>query len=148
MLLAQQENAFLDRSITRAKNETIEIAKKDKTNKQCISIDDHHHLPLYQLNWKQKARNASRNKSSSINRAFKQAKKSITSAKTVSFAPTQQVKIFQDKDVAAMITYDLGADEHYLSERDRKLAGPPTLGPSTKRVEVANGGTSTTKHVT
>ena len=32
-LLAQQEFAFLERSITRAENETTEMAKKDKTNK-------------------------------------------------------------------------------------------------------------------
>jgi hypothetical protein len=47
-----------------------------------------------------------------------------------------------------MVTYDSGADGHYISKRDRKKAGLPILRPSTKRVGVANGGTSTAKHVT
>jgi len=54
-LLAQQESAFLERSITWAENETTELAKRDKTNKQRISIDNNHQLPNHQLEWKQKA---------------------------------------------------------------------------------------------
>lgn len=46
-----------------------------------------------------------------------------------------------------MITYDSGADGHYISETDRKLVGLPILRQSTKRVG-ANGATSTAKHVT
>ena len=47
-----------------------------------------------------------------------------------------------------MITYyDSGADGHYISERDRKAAHLPILRKSTKVVGVANGGTSTAKHV-
>jgi hypothetical protein len=65
----------------------------------------------------------------------------------VSFATTKQVLIFQDKEIAAMLTYDSGADGHYLSERDRINVGLPILRPSTKRVGVANGGTSTARHV-
>lgn len=48
-----------------------------------------------------------------------------------------------------MITYDSGADGHYISEADRRAARLPCLAPSTKRVEVANGnisyGTNRTK---
>jgi len=62
-------------------------------------------------------------------------------------ATTRQVQIFQDKEIAAMKTYDLGADGHYLSECDRINVGLPILRPSTKRVGVANGGTSTARHV-
>ena len=47
-----------------------------------------------------------------------------------------------------MITYDSGADGHYLSEEDRQQAQLPILKPSSKRVGVANGGTSKAKHVT
>jgi len=46
-----------------------------------------------------------------------------------------------------MITYDSGADGHYLSERDRKNIGLPITQPSTKQVGVTNGGTSTAHHV-
>ena len=48
-LLAQQECAFLEQSIARAKNETTEIAKRDKTNKQRSSINKSHQLPSHQL---------------------------------------------------------------------------------------------------
>ena len=75
------------------------------------------------------------------------AKSSVTQTKTVCFATTQTVRVFQDKEVAAMITYDSGADGHYLSKRDHKIAGLPILHQSRKRVGVANGGTSTARHV-
>ncbi len=90
-LLVQQESAFLDRSITRAENETTELTKRDKTNKQWISIDKNHQLPHHQLEWKQKAKNAAHNITGSIYRAFKSAKTAFTKTKTVSFAMTQQV---------------------------------------------------------
>ena len=136
-LLAQQESAFLERSITRAENEMAELAKRDKTNKQRMSIDKNHQPPNHQLEWKQKAKNASQNITGSIYRALKLAKTSFTKTKMVSFVTTRQVQIFQDKEIAAMITYDSGADGHYLSERDRINVG----------LEVANGGTSTARHV-
>jgi hypothetical protein len=47
-----------------------------------------------------------------------------------------------------MVTYDSGADGHYLSEKDQRKAGLPILRPSTRKVGVANGGTSTAKYVT
>jgi hypothetical protein len=112
-----------------------------------MSIDKNHQLPNHQLKWKQKAKNASQNITGSIYRAIKLAKTSFTTNKMVSFATTRQVRIFQDKEIAAMITYDSGADGHYLSERDRKNVGLPILRPSTKQVGVANGGNSTARYV-
>jgi hypothetical protein len=47
-----------------------------------------------------------------------------------------------------MVTYDSGADGHYISEKDRHNAGLPILRPSTQKVGVTNGGTSTAKYVT
>ena len=41
-----------------------------------------------------------------------------------------------------MVTYDSGADGNYISEDDRLRAGMPILRRSTKRVGVANAGTS------
>jgi glutaminase len=51
--LEQQESAFLDKSITRAEDETTESAKRNKNNKQRISIDAKHKLQQHELNWKQ-----------------------------------------------------------------------------------------------
>ena len=47
-----------------------------------------------------------------------------------------------------MITYDSGADGHYISEKDREAARLPILRPSTKRVMVANGEKSKGYNVT
>ena len=47
-----------------------------------------------------------------------------------------------------MITYDSGADRHYISEIDREAAGLPILCPSTKRVMVTNGEKSIGQNVT
>ena len=47
-----------------------------------------------------------------------------------------------------MVTYDSGADGHYISERDRARAGLPILRRSNKRVGVANGNTSKAQFVT
>ena len=141
-----QECAFLERSITRAENETTELAKRDKNNKQRISIDNNHQILNQKLKWTQKAKNASFHITDSIYRAYKVAKTAITKTRTVSFATTRQVQIILAKEVAAMMTYDSGMDGHYLSERNRKSVGLPILQPSTKQVSVANGGTSTAQH--
>ena len=47
-----------------------------------------------------------------------------------------------------MVTYDSGADGHYISEADRKRAKLPILRMSNKKVGVANGGVSAGKFVT
>ena len=46
-----------------------------------------------------------------------------------------------------MITYDSGADNHYVSEAERIKLKLPILRPSHKRVAVSNGGTSKGKYV-
>ena len=45
------------------------------------------------------------------------------------------------------VTYDSGANGNYISVADRIKANLPILGKSTKRVGVANGGTSTSNGV-
>ncbi len=47
-----------------------------------------------------------------------------------------------------MITYDSGADGHYISKKDRRKAGLPIICKSTRRVGVANGGVSQAKFFT
>eukprot|EP00804_Cyclotella_cryptica_P023124 CCRYP_000352-RA/>CCRYP_000352-RA protein AED:0.30 eAED:0.30 QI:0/0/0/0.66/1/1/3/0/473 len=56
-----------------------------------------------------------------------------------------QTRFFSSKDVPS-ITYDLGADGHYLNEVDRKAANLPILRSSSKQVAVANGHISTATH--
>ena len=64
------------------------------------------------------------------------------------FAKKTTVATFHDSDSAITITYDSRADGNYLSEIDRIKAGLPILHRSTKRVGIANGGTSSGKYVT
>jgi hypothetical protein len=66
----------------------------------------------------------------------------------VRFQRTPTVVTFHARNEAKMMTYDSGADGHYFSEDDRKKAGLHIIQKSTKRVGVANGGTSTGKYVT
>ena len=78
-----------------------------------------------------------RNAAYSLGSAFNRTIKKINKNKHVSFA-THPV----------MVTYDSGADGHYISKKDQRNAGLPILRPSTRKVGVANGGTSTAKYVT
>ena len=55
---------------------------------------------------------------------------------------------FHNEEGPIMITYDSGADNHYVSEANRIKLKLPILRPSHKRVAVSNGGTSKCKYVT
>ena len=55
---------------------------------------------------------------------------------------------FQNKEETIMITYNSGADNHYVSEAERIKLKLPILRTSHKRVAVANGGTIEVKYVT
>ena len=61
---------------------------------------------------------------------------------------TNSITKFNTADIAAMITYESGADGHYISKADQKRAGLHILRPSQKSVGVANGGISKGKYVT
>ena len=54
----------------------------------------------------------------------------------------------EERANGVLITYDSGVDGNYISKADRKEARLPILQASTKRVRVANGNTSSAKHVT
>jgi hypothetical protein len=47
-----------------------------------------------------------------------------------------------------MLTYDSGANRHYISKHDQCKAGLPILRPSTWQVGVTNGGTRNAKYIT
>ena len=72
------------------------------------------------------------NITNNIKSAFNQTLKSINKAKQVRFRPKHTVGLIKDTSVV-MITYNSGADGHYISEKDRKAAGLPILRPSTKQ---------------
>ena len=144
-LLAQQESAFLERSIVRAENEKTHMAKHDINSPVRIGVDKNHMVTTHQMSWKQLGKDLGARLSNNIT---KTAKNIIKGGKKVTFATKRTVREYQKEEVAAMITYDSGADGNYISEKDRIAANLPILHPYTKRVAVANGGTSTAKHET
>ena len=66
------------------------------------------------------------------------------------FAPTAHVCTFHEAQQAQAITvtYDSGADGHYISEKDRARAHLPILRRSNRYVGVANGDTCRGTNVT
>ena len=66
----------------------------------------------------------------------------------VRFRHKPTVARFHKMEEPIMITYDSGADNHYMSEADRIRLELPIFRPSHKRITVANGGTSAGKYVT
>ena len=121
------------------------MAKQDIHAPVRIGVDKNHMVTNHQMSWKQLGKDRGARLSNNIT---KTAKNIIKGGKRVTFAAKRTVREYQREDVAAMITYDSGADGNYISETDRIAANLPILRPSTKRVAVANGGTSTAKHET
>ena len=99
----------------------------------------------HQVSLRQQSRNVTSSLRTAISKALHQL---IPHQKRVRFSNTRSVRIFHSGEKPTLITYDSGADGHYLSEKDRISAGLPILRNSTKQVGVANGGSSQAKHVT
>ncbi len=84
----------------------------------------------------------------SLGSAFNRMIKKINKSEHVSFTTHNSVHQYIDNEQPIMLTYDSGADGHYISEKDRRKAGLPILRTSTRKVGVTNGGTSNAKYVT
>ncbi len=81
--------------------------------------------------------------------AFNRTIKKLNKNKHVSFAKQNKVHLFNATSTPSiMLTYDSGANGHYISKQDQRKAGLPILRPSTRQVGVANGSTSNAKYVT
>ena len=72
----------------------------------------------------------------------------LKTRRRVTFADKVQSRTFWQAQEPIMVTYDSGADGHYISEHDRSRAKLPILRRSNKRVGVANGTVCNGKHVT
>jgi hypothetical protein len=133
--LRNSDNMFLDNSITLAEDKQTSLAKANKTNKKRMAINAAHtkrgttSIGLVA----QCGCNAAYSLGSAFNRTIKNINKNMHASFT-----THPI----------MVTYDSGANGHYISEKDRHDAGLPILRPSPRKVGVTNGGTSTAKYVT
>ena len=141
---SRDEELFFVKAITRAEDEQTTIAKENRNNARRLAIANaHDYRPKPTVGMWQYGCNIT----NKIKSAFNQTMKSINKTKQVRFKPQHTVSLIKDNSVV-MITYDSGADGHYISEKDRKAAGLPILRPSTKRVMVANVEKSKGQHVT
>ena len=68
--------------------------------------------------------------------------------KHVQFKSKPSIATYQQHDNTPMVTYDSGADGHYLSKKDRKKLGLPILRIPDKKLGLANGDTCNGKYVT
>ena len=129
--LAQQEDQFLEQCITLAEDERTDMAKANFTDGRRITIDKAHTTSMTKpvLGLTQYARNTKYGVCTAFKRA---AKRLLTNEKQVTFGKSSIIHE-ATKAHNVHLTYDSGADGHYLSEKDRKIAGLPILRTSTKK---------------
>ena len=135
----------MDNNITQAEDERTILAKGNQTNTQHRAIDSAHvknNKPAIGLAQR------SCNTPYSLGTTIGQTIKKISNNKHVRFAKNNKVHLFDNAETPIMITYDSGADSHYISKKNRRKAGLPIIRKSTRRVGVANGGVSQAKFVT
>jgi hypothetical protein len=135
-LLTKSKNLFLDNNITQAEDEQTILAKGDQTNTQRRAIDSAHvknNKPAIGL--AQHGHNTAYSLGASIGRTLKK----ISNNTHIRFAKNNKVHLFDKAETSIMITYDSGADGHYISKKDRRKAGLPIIRKSTRQVGMANG---------
>ncbi len=123
-LLSKNENLFLDNSITQAEDKWTVLTKGGQTNTQRLAIDSAHvnsNKPAIGLT--QHGCNATYSLVTTISQTFKK----ISNNKHVRFAKHNKVHLFSNTETPIMVTYDSGADGHYISKKDRRKAGLPII---------------------
>jgi hypothetical protein len=123
-LLSKSKNLFLDNNITQAEDERTILAKGDQTNTQCRAINSAHvknNKPAIGL--AQRGHNTAYSLGTTIGRSLKK----ISNNKHVRFAKNNKVHLFDKAETPIMVTYDSGADSHYISKKDHRKAGLPII---------------------
>ncbi len=142
--LNKSEELFLDTAITQAEDERTTMAKLNINDAKQAAINSAHartDKPCVRI------MQQGRNMVHSIASAFKHAVKTINNTKHVRFSLQHKVRTIKNNNIV-MVTYDSGADGHYISEQDQAKAGLPILRPLSKQLAVANGATSRGANVT
>jgi hypothetical protein len=123
---------FLDNSITLAEDKWTSLAKADNSNKKHMAINDAHtKRGTTSIGFSQRGRNAAY----SLGSAFNWTIENINKNKHVSFATHNNVHQYINNGQPIMVTYDSGADGHYISKKDWRQAGLPILQTLTQRLE-------------
>jgi hypothetical protein len=143
--LHDSNDLFLNNSITLAEDKRTSLAKANDSNKKHMAINTAHiKRGTTSIGFAQCGCNAAY----SFGSVFNQMIKKINKNKHVSFATHNKVHHYINNEQPIIVTYDSGADGHYISKKDQRKAGLLILQTSTQKVGVANGGTSNAKYVT
>jgi hypothetical protein len=141
---ATADDEFFDHHIQWAEYERTAMEKATPSRGQFAVNTIHNILAREPISILQNGSNKSYALATSIRRAFHR----LQQANHVNFANNNEIKYYDPSDNTPLITYDSGADRHYLNKQDSIDAGLPILRKSSKRVGVANGGTSKADNVT
>jgi len=134
------DDAIIKQYIDMAEDKRTEMAKIDKSNARRVAIDTAHSKPTKPSpSLLQQSKNLGRMFSAATRRLVRK----ITNSNQhhVTFAGQDMVAEYNTENSTEMVTYDSGADGHYISEKDRKTVGLPILRISAKKVGMANGST-------
>ena len=122
--LGDSDDLFLDDSITLAEDKRTIMAKADESNNKCMAINAAHtRCGMTNIGFAQRGHNTAYSLGSAFNRTIKK----INKYKHVSFAATNSLHKYINNEQPIMVTYDSGADGHYISKQDRRQAGLPIL---------------------
>jgi hypothetical protein len=122
--LRDSNNLFLNNSITLAEDERTRLAKADKSNRKRMAINAaHSKRGTTSIGFAQRGRNAAY----SLGSAFNCTIKKINKNKHVSFDTHNSIHQYSSNEQSIMVTYDSGADGHYISKKDQCKAGLPIL---------------------
>ena len=145
-LTKKEEDLFFEHAITWAEDGHTALAKLDTENPKRAAIDRSH---TNNTSTKPSILQTSKNWGYALQSTVQGWAKTVTHDGThVRFARKAHIQEFNTSDVPIMASLDSGADNHYISEDDRKRLCLPILKKSSRRVGVANGGTSKGVHVT
>ncbi len=126
--LHDSNNLFLNDSITLAEDKRNSLAKADESNKKRMAINAAHTKQgTTSIGFAQRGCNAAYSLGSAFNRTIRKINKN----KHVSFATHNRVHKYSSNEQPIMVTYDSGADGHYISKKDQRKAGLPILCTST-----------------
>ena len=143
-----KDEGIIDLNITKVEDEHTEIAKQYHKDVSRITIDTAHaayHRATAKPQLLQQGKNIGYVLATTV---CKLLQKFTNNNQQVRFRHKPTVTWLHNEEEPIMITYDSGADNHYMSEADRIKLKLKILRPSHKRVAVANGGMSEGKYVT
>ena len=143
-----KDEGIIDLYITKAEDECNATAKQDHKDTRRITIDTAHtayHRATAKPQFLHQGKNIGYVLATTV---CKLVHNFTNNNQQVIFRHKPTVTRFHNEEELIVITYDSGADNHYMSEADRIKLKLPILRPSHRRVAVANGGTSEGKYVT